>query len=99
MICHLTGIVSKLDHFVDLKIETIHLTPIYETSSLDMGYDITDYYEIDSRLGSMEDFDELVKEMKKRSKITYPHCIFLIVSIGGGQLDYTSYLIVILLQI
>ncbi|XP_065214178.1 maltase 2-like [Planococcus citri] len=60
------GITSKLDHFVDLGIETIHLTPVYETSMRDMGYDITDYYKIDQRYGTMEDFDELMAEMKKR---------------------------------
>ncbi|XP_065224318.1 maltase 1-like [Planococcus citri] len=61
------GITSKLDHFVDLGIETIHLTPMYETSARDMGYDITDYYEVDHRLGTMSDLEELIREMNKKN--------------------------------
>ena len=57
-----------MDHFANLDIETIHLTPMFETTARDMGYDITDYYKVDSRLGTMDDFDELVREMNKRSK-------------------------------
>ncbi|XP_065224662.1 maltase 1-like [Planococcus citri] len=61
------GITSKLDHFVDLGIETIHLTPMYETTALDMGYDITDYYNVDHRLGTISDLEELIREMNKRN--------------------------------
>lgn len=63
----LKGIISKLDHFVDLGIETIHLTPVYRTTLRDIGYDITDYDGIDPRLGRMRDFETLIKEMKKRN--------------------------------
>lgn len=55
-----------LDHFVDLKIETIWLTPVYESPMVDAGYDVSDYYSIDPRFGTMEDFNELMAEMKKR---------------------------------
>ncbi|XP_065223832.1 maltase A2-like [Planococcus citri] len=61
------GITSKLDHFVDLDIETIHLTPMFETTARDMGYDITNYYEVDHRLGTMSDLEELITEMNKRN--------------------------------
>lgn len=63
-----SGIISKLDHFVDLKIETLHFTPIHKTSGRDMGYDVIDFYSINPVLGTMDDFNELIKEMKKRSK-------------------------------
>lgn len=35
----------------------------------DMGYDIYNYYSIDSRFGTMADFEELIYEMKKRSEL------------------------------
>ena len=60
-----------MDHFVDLGIETIHMTPNFKTSGMDMGYDITDFYEIEPKLGTMEDFDELISEMKKRGRYRY----------------------------
>ncbi|XP_065212755.1 maltase A1-like [Planococcus citri] len=62
----LKGITSKLDYIEGLGIETIQLTPIYETPFKDIGYDITDYYKIDKMYGTMDDFDELVSELKKR---------------------------------
>ncbi|XP_065224315.1 maltase 1-like [Planococcus citri] len=61
------GITSKLDHFVDLGIETIHMTPMFETTARDMGYDITDYYKVDHGLGTMSDLEELISEMNKRN--------------------------------
>ncbi|XP_065224317.1 alpha-glucosidase-like [Planococcus citri] len=61
------GITSKLDHFVDLGTETIHMTPMFETTARDMGYDITDYYKVDHRLGTMSDLEELISEMNKRN--------------------------------
>lgn len=57
-----------LDHFVDLGIETIWLSPIYESPMVDNGYDVSDYYKINPKFGKMEDFDELIVEMKKRSE-------------------------------
>ncbi|CAI6365308.1 unnamed protein product [Macrosiphum euphorbiae] len=63
----LRGIMEKLDHFVDLGIETLWIGPLYKSPMDDMGYDVEDYYEIDPIFGTMADFDELVSEMKKRN--------------------------------
>ncbi|XP_065223677.1 maltase A2-like [Planococcus citri] len=60
------GIISKLDYLVDIGIDTIWVTPYFPSSMADGGYDITDFYGIDPTYGTMEDFDELLKEMKKR---------------------------------
>jgi len=64
----LSGIIQKLDHFVDLGIETLWIGPLFKSPMDDMGYDVEDYKMIDPMFGTMDDFEELVSEMKKRSK-------------------------------
>lgn len=66
-----SGIISKLDHFKDLNIETIHLTPIFDSNFRDMGYDIKDYTKISPQFGTMDDFDQLIEEMNKRGKLRH----------------------------
>lgn len=60
------GIVEKLDYLKDLGITMIWLCPIYKSPMADNGYDISDYFDINEEFGSMEDFDLLVAEAKKR---------------------------------
>lgn len=60
------GIIGKLDYLKDLGIDIIWISPIYQSPFVDQGYDISDYYKIDPAFGTMEDFDELLAEAKKR---------------------------------
>ena len=62
----LRGIISKLDYLKDLGIDIIWLSPIYKSPFVDQGYDISDYYAIAKEFGTMEEFDELLAEAKKR---------------------------------
>ena len=62
----LRGIISKLDYLKELGIDIIWLSPIYKSPFVDQGYDIADYYAIAKEFGTMEDFDELLAEAKKR---------------------------------
>jgi len=62
----LNGIISKLDYLHDLGIGLIWLSPIYASPMHDNGYDISDYYSINPLFGTMEDFDNLIIEAKKR---------------------------------
>ena len=62
----LQGIISKLDYLKDLGVDIIWLSPIYQSPLADEGYDISDYYAIDPRFGTMEDLEELIAETKKR---------------------------------
>ena len=62
----LRGIISKLDYLKELGVDIIWLSPIYKSPFVDQGYDISDYYEIAEEFGTMEEFDELLAEAKKR---------------------------------
>lgn len=61
----LRGVIGKLDYLKELGIDIIWLSPIYTSPFVDQGYDISDYYNIASEFGTMEEFDELLKEVKK----------------------------------
>ena len=63
----LKGIISKLDYLKDLGVDIIWLSPIYKSPFVDQGYDISDYYSIAEEFGTMEEFDELLTEAKKRN--------------------------------
>lgn len=60
------GIICKLDYLHDLGIDIIWLSPCYRSPLADEGYDISDYYNIDPRFGTMEDMEQLIMEAKKR---------------------------------
>lgn len=62
----LPGIIEKLDYLKKLGVDVIWLTPIYKSPQRDNGYDISDYYAIDERYGTMDDFDRLVAEAHAR---------------------------------
>ena len=63
----LRGIISKLDYLKELGIDILWLSPIYRSPLVDQGYDISDYYAIGEQFGTMEEFDELIAETKKRN--------------------------------
>lgn len=62
----LKGITQKLDHLQALGIEILWLSPVYQSPLADQGYDISDYYKLDPRFGTMEDMETLIAEAKKR---------------------------------
>lgn len=60
------GIISKLDYLVETGVDVIILTPIYKTPFKDFAYDISNYTEIDSRFGTIEDLTELFAQAKQK---------------------------------
>jgi glycosidase len=62
----LRGIIRRLDYLKELEIEAIYLTPIYKAMSYHR-YDVIDHFCIDSYLGDLEDFSELVKSAHENS--------------------------------
>ena len=60
------GIISKLDYLRSLGVDIIWISPCYPSPWADQGYDISDYYNVDPRFGTMEDMDELIAEARRR---------------------------------
>jgi alpha-glucosidase len=56
----LPGILRRLDYIAGLGVDAIWLSPIFESPQDDMGYDVSNYTDIDRLFGSLEDFDALV---------------------------------------
>jgi alpha-glucosidase len=63
---NLKGITSKLDYLKDLGIDVIWICPMYKSPNDDNGYDISDYKDIMTDFGTMEDFNELLSEVHKK---------------------------------
>lgn len=61
----LKGIITKIDYLKKLNIDMIWFNPFYVSPQNDNGYDIADYYKIDKRFGTMEDFEEMVAKLKE----------------------------------
>lgn len=61
----LKGIYEKIDYLEDLGVNTIYLTPIFDSLS-NHKYNIDDYLKIDEHFGDEEIFEKLVKEAHKR---------------------------------
>jgi alpha-glucosidase len=58
----LAGVRSRLPYLADLGVDAIWLTPFYPSPLADGGYDVSDYRDIDPRLGTLADFDALVAD-------------------------------------
>ncbi len=56
----LNGITQKIPYLTELGINTVWLNPFYQSPFLDGGYDVTDYYAIDKRFGTMSDFERMI---------------------------------------
>lgn len=61
----LQGIISKLDYLKGLNVDVLWLTP-FQSSTNYHGYDIKDYYSVDSRFGTLSDYRELVYKAHQR---------------------------------
>lgn len=61
----INGLVSKLDYLDALGITGIWLMPVHPSTTYHK-YNVTDYYEIDSAYGTLEDFDKLISECHNR---------------------------------
>ena len=62
----LKGVLSKLDHLKDLGVDVVSVGPFYQSPQVDMGYDISNYEQVEQRYGTLEDVDALIKATHKR---------------------------------
>ncbi|KAG9229799.1 trehalose-6-phosphate hydrolase [Amylocarpus encephaloides] len=60
------GITLRLDYLKSLGIDVVWSSPICQSPQADMGYDISDYKQIDPHYGTLNDVDELLGELNKR---------------------------------
>jgi len=68
----LPGIISKLDYLNDgtrdsLGIDAIWFSPFFKSPDYDYGYDVSDYYNIDPRYGTMKDFEQILNQAHSRN--------------------------------
>jgi alpha-glucosidase len=56
----LKGVTSRVPYLAALGVDAVWLTPFYPSALADGGYDVDDYRDVDPRLGTLADFDELV---------------------------------------
>ncbi len=56
----LRGITSRVPYLLSLGVDAVWLSPFYPSALADGGYDVDDYRNVDPKLGTLEDFDELV---------------------------------------
>lgn len=59
----LNGIRKRIPYLKELGINAIWLNPIFVSPQVDNGYDVSNYFAIDPKMGTMEDMDNLIKEM------------------------------------
>jgi alpha-glucosidase len=62
----LIGIHERVDYCTNLGVDAVWLSPIYPSPMADFGYDVSDYTDIHPLFGSLEDFDRLLIELKRR---------------------------------
>jgi maltose alpha-D-glucosyltransferase/alpha-amylase len=62
----LPGLTSRLDYLARLGVSCLWLNPIYPSPWRDNGYDVSDYYDVEPRLGSLADFVELTRQARER---------------------------------
>ena len=62
----LQGIIAKLDYIKNLGVDAVWVNPIFTSPNDDNGYDISDYRNIMTDFGNMQDFDELLEKIHQK---------------------------------
>ena len=63
----LQGIISRIDYLADLGIDAVWLSPFYPSQLADGGYDVDDYRDVDPRIGTLDEFDEMVAKLHAKN--------------------------------
>jgi maltose alpha-D-glucosyltransferase/alpha-amylase len=62
----MAGLVERIDYLAGIGVSTLWLMPFYPSPDQDDGYDVTDFYGVDPRLGSLGEFVEVVRTARDR---------------------------------
>ena len=57
----LQGITARLDHIASLGVDAIWVSPFFKSPMADMGYDVSDYRDVDPMFGTLADFDTMLE--------------------------------------
>lgn len=57
----LVGITSRLNHLADIGVNTIWMSPMFQSPLKDFGYDVSDFYKVHDEYGTMADFDNFLQ--------------------------------------
>jgi trehalose synthase len=60
------GLVERIDYLNGIGVNCLWLMPFYPSPNRDDGYDVTDFYGVDSRLGSLGDIAVMIRTAKDR---------------------------------
>lgn len=63
----LAGMLDRVDYLVSLGIDAIWLSPFYPSELADGGYDVADYRDVDPRIGTLAQFDELIQRLHENN--------------------------------
>jgi trehalose synthase len=61
-----TGLLDRIDYLAGLGVTCIWLMPFYPTPNKDNGYDVSDFYGVDPRLGTLGDLVEFLRAARER---------------------------------
>ena len=59
----LKGITSRVPYLKELGVDAVWLSPFYPSELADGGYDVADYRNIDPRIGTLSEFDEMLETL------------------------------------
>lgn len=59
----LRGIISRVPYLQGLGIDAVWLSPFYPSALADGGYDVADYRDVDPRIGTLDEFDQMVEAL------------------------------------
>jgi alpha-glucosidase len=62
----LVGVLERLDYIARLGVDAVWFSPFYPSALKDGGYDVDDYRDIDPRIGTLEEFDQVIAELHGR---------------------------------
>jgi alpha-glucosidase len=63
----LKGIISRADYLKTLGVDAMWMSPFYPSELADGGYDVADYRNVDPKIGTLEEFDQLIHEFHERN--------------------------------
>jgi len=69
VLLHLIGIRSSISYLKDIGAKSLYISSFYKSDGVDGGMGVVDHKAIDKMLGSMSDFNTLLKELKKDSSM------------------------------